>query len=128
SSSTGSGPTPRGPGRRPPVGREWLVIARREFIERVRTKWFVVVTLLGPIGMIALIVVPAYLAMRSASEKAVIQVVEREASVRDKRHKLFPDIAAAAAAKRADFQLESVASTIDEKVHHDGLRDEKING
>lgn len=53
----------------------WAVIARREFVERVRTKWFVVGTLLGPIGMIALIVIPALLANMSA-EGVRIKVVD----------------------------------------------------
>lgn len=41
---------------------EWLVIARREFLERVRTKWFIIGTLLGPIGMLAMVLVPALIA------------------------------------------------------------------
>ena len=38
---------------------DWLVIARRELLERVRTVGFAVVTELGPIGMVAMIVVPS---------------------------------------------------------------------
>ena len=53
-----------------------VVIARREFLERVRSKWFVIVTLLGPVMMIALIVVPAVLAQRSASAVKV-EIVDR---------------------------------------------------
>jgi ABC-2 type transport system permease protein len=47
--------------------REAFVIAKREFIERVRTKWFVAMTILGPILMIALIVVPVLFASRGTS-------------------------------------------------------------
>ena len=47
--------------------REALVIAKREFLERVRTKWFVAMTILGPILMIAMIVVPVLLASRGTS-------------------------------------------------------------
>ena len=39
--------------------RDTLVIARRELLERVKSKWFVAMTLLGPIFMIAMIVIPA---------------------------------------------------------------------
>ncbi len=39
----------------------WAVV-RREFIERVRTKWFLVSTVLGPIFMIGVTVLPAMLA------------------------------------------------------------------
>lgn len=53
----------------------WLVIAKREFVERVRTKWFVIATLLGPIGMIALIVIPAVLA-RAGAESVTVKVVD----------------------------------------------------
>ncbi len=39
----------------------WAVV-RREFVERVRNKWFVISTILGPIFMIAVTVLPAALA------------------------------------------------------------------
>src|SRR3569832_1945689 len=47
--------------------REALVIAKREFLERGRTKWSVAMTILGPILMIAMIVVPVLLASRGTS-------------------------------------------------------------
>ena len=47
--------------------RETFVIAKREFLERVRTKWFVAMTILGPIFMISLIVIPVLLASRGTS-------------------------------------------------------------
>lgn len=53
---------------------DWLVIARREFVERVRTKWFIVVTLLGPILMVGMMVLPVVLASRL--EGARIQIVD----------------------------------------------------
>jgi ABC-2 type transport system permease protein len=56
---------------------EWLVVARREFLERVRTKWFIVVTLLGPVALAGLIVIPAWLESRSADREVRIQVVDR---------------------------------------------------
>jgi ABC-2 type transport system permease protein len=53
---------------------DWLVIARREFLERVRTKWFAIVTALGPLFMIGIMVVPVVLATMKHS--ATIQVVD----------------------------------------------------
>jgi ABC-2 type transport system permease protein len=44
--------------------REAFVIAKREFLERVRSKWFVVMTILWPLLMVAMIVVPALTAGR----------------------------------------------------------------
>jgi ABC-2 type transport system permease protein len=58
---------------------DWLVVARRELLERVRTVWFVVVTLLGPVGMVAMIVLPALL---GGSDKDVrMQVVDHTGRV-----------------------------------------------
>ncbi len=57
---------------------EWFIIARREFLVRVRTVWFAVVTVLGPIGMVGLILVPAYLNARAADEKTEMRVVSRD--------------------------------------------------
>jgi ABC-2 type transport system permease protein len=54
---------------------DWLVIARRELLERVRTPWFLVVTLLGPLAMVALIVLPAVLASRDTDVR--MRIVDR---------------------------------------------------
>jgi ABC-2 type transport system permease protein len=48
----------------------WVVI-RREFVERVRTRWFVITTVLGPLIMVAFVVVPIMLAKRGARERSV---------------------------------------------------------
>lgn len=72
------------------MSQPWAVIAGREFLERVRTKWFVIGTLLGPIGMLALIVIPAVLA-RAGAESVHVKVV-------DGTHRLAPAIAATLAA------------------------------
>jgi len=54
----------------------WFVIAKRELLERVRTKWFIAVTLLGPLAMIGLVVVPALIAKETANEKNRVVVVD----------------------------------------------------
>lgn len=58
---------------------DWMVIARRELLERVRTWWFVAVTLLGPVAMVAVIVIPAVLAAGSAKEGVRIAIVDQGA-------------------------------------------------
>mgnify|MGYP001816174818 CR=1 FL=1 len=55
---------------------QWLVVARREFLERIRTKWFIVVTLLGPVAMVAMLVIPALLASQGADERVRIVLVD----------------------------------------------------
>jgi ABC-2 type transport system permease protein len=56
--------------------RDTLVIARRELLERVKSKWFAVMTLMGPIGMIAMIVIPALIA-RGSTEGTKVDIVDR---------------------------------------------------
>ena len=49
----------------------WVVI-RREFVERVRNKWFIISTVLGPLLMGLLMFLPAFLLTRSAGTTEVI--------------------------------------------------------
>jgi ABC-2 type transport system permease protein len=60
--------------------RDTFVIAKREFVERVRSKWFVVGTLLGPIFVIATVVVPAMLAGRG-SEGTKVEIIDQSSPV-----------------------------------------------
>jgi ABC-2 type transport system permease protein len=101
---------------------EWLVIARREFLERVRTVWFIVVTVLGPLLMTGLLVVPAWLAMRTAGDKAVIEVVDRSG------RNLFPGMVRHAQRQEAGFVLESVSPDTEEELLLRRIREEKIAG
>ena len=58
-----------------------LVIARREFLERVRTKAFVIGTILGPVFMATIMIVPAMMASRMAKSVS-ITVIDEEGSLR----------------------------------------------
>jgi ABC-2 type transport system permease protein len=49
-----------------------LVVIRREFIERVRTKWFIVGTVLGPLFMFAGIALPMLMAEKGARTRTVV--------------------------------------------------------
>jgi len=63
------------------MSRDILVIAKREFIERVRTKAFVIGTILGPVFMAAIMVVPALMASKLAKSVS-ITVIDAEGSLR----------------------------------------------
>lgn len=51
----------------------WVVI-RREFLTRVRTKWFIVATVLGPLLMAAMVVLPMLIATRAGGERKIAVV------------------------------------------------------
>jgi ABC-2 type transport system permease protein len=52
------------------MAKLWAII-KREYLERVRSKWFLIATFLGPIFFAAIIIVPAWLASRSRSTNEV---------------------------------------------------------
>ena len=55
--------------------REMWVIAKREFLERVKSKWFVVMTVLWPVLMLGMMVVPALLGGQG-TKGSKVQVVD----------------------------------------------------
>ena len=52
------------------MAKLWAII-KREYVERVRSKWFVIATLFGPIFFSAIIIVPAWLSSRSKATSDV---------------------------------------------------------
>ena len=57
----------------------WLII-KREYLVRVRKKSFIIMTILGPLLMVSLLVLPAYLASESQEER-IIAISEYEKSL-----------------------------------------------
>ena len=57
------------------VHKVWAVV-RREFIERVRTKWFIISTVLGPVFLVGIMVLPAVLATRGTGPRTIAIVDE----------------------------------------------------
>ncbi|MBA2707178.1 MAG: ABC transporter permease [Gemmatimonadaceae bacterium] len=53
------------------MAKLWAIV-KREFLERVRTKWFIIVTIFGPVFFGAMIIVPAVMAKRSKSSSEFI--------------------------------------------------------
>jgi ABC-2 type transport system permease protein len=52
------------------MAKLWAIV-KREYLERVRSKWFVIATMFGPIIMGALVIVPAYITAKSKSTEAI---------------------------------------------------------
>jgi ABC-2 type transport system permease protein len=100
----------------------WLVIARRELLERVRTKWFVIVTLLGPIAMIAMIVVPAVLAARAGKDGVRVVIVDDRVADTDIAGILRDDMA------RIGWRAELAPADTSEASLLERIRDDDIDG
>jgi ABC-2 type transport system permease protein len=71
--------------------REAFVIAKREFLERVRTKWFVAMTILGPVFMIGMIVIPVLLASRGTAG-AKVEIADETGVLGPKIAKAFDTV------------------------------------
>src|SRR2546421_11734146 len=56
------------------MGKLWAII-KREYLERVRSKWFLIGTFLGPLFFGAIIIVPAYIASKSKAGTEVNNTV-----------------------------------------------------
>lgn len=98
--------------------RATLVVARRELLERVRSKWFLIMTLIGPIGMIAMIVVPALIARGSTSGTRV--------DIVDHTNTLGAPIAKALEA--IDWKVEVLPPDTPDALELDKIRKDRING
>lgn len=100
------------------VVRSTMVIARRELYERIKSKWFVVMTLLGPIFMVALVVIPALIATRGTSG-ARIEIIDQTGT-------LGPPLAAKLAL--LDWRATIVPPETTQQAELDRIRDDEING
>ena len=60
------------------VDRKFLAVVRREYLERVRTRWFLIATIFGPVLFGSLMVLPALLAARDkgAADASNIVVID----------------------------------------------------
>jgi ABC-2 type transport system permease protein len=100
--------------------RETFVIAKRELLERVRTKWFVAMTILGPILMVGLILIPALLAGRG-SEGAKVEII-------DQTGKLGPALAAAFKADDQHWKATVIDPSTTDAHELERLQSKQING
>jgi ABC-2 type transport system permease protein len=61
------------------MAKLWTVI-KREYLERVRSKWFLIATVFGPIFFSAIIIVPAWLASRSKATTDIYNIAILDAT------------------------------------------------
>lgn len=60
--------------------RKLGVVFRREYLERVRSKWFLIGTLLGPVFLGVIMVLPAYISMKQRPGNDITNVVVLDAT------------------------------------------------
>ena len=98
--------------------RDMLVIARRELLERVKTKWFVAMTLLGPVFMVALVVIPALIASRGTAG-ARVEIIDKSGEIGEPLSLMLA---------ASESQATVIPPETAEEIELARIRDDKING
>jgi ABC-2 type transport system permease protein len=57
-----------------------IVVIKREFMERIRNKWFIIITLMMPVFLAAIILLPAWLMLRTAASNDLNRIIILDAS------------------------------------------------
>jgi len=100
------------------IDRDTRVIAKREFVERVRSKWFVAGTLLGPLFMVAIVLVPALIAGQGG-EGTKVQIADKTGVVGEPLATML---------REEKWQPEVVPANTSEDTLRDRVRTKQING
>ena len=74
------------------MAKLWAII-KREYLERVRSKWFLIATFFGPVFFSAIIIVPAWLASRSKATNDIYNTTILDATGVGFGHRLAINIA-----------------------------------
>jgi ABC-2 type transport system permease protein len=69
-----------------------FVVAKREYLERVRSKWFLISTFLGPVMMMVVIILPAWLSARSKTSELASHVVVLDATATDLGRRVMGEV------------------------------------
>lgn len=86
--------------------RKLWVIMRREYAERVRTKWFLFATLFGPLAMATTLFLPGYLARRNVQDRGTpVRIRILDASGRGLGTLMAPDLGGGIAADPSGVQV-----------------------
>jgi ABC-2 type transport system permease protein len=87
---------------------KFVAIVKREFLERVRTKWFAIATLAVPLLMVGSMVAPALLAKRSQPSAAVRNIVILDATGTNLGQRIAENLAADSTRLPADTVMPEV--------------------
>ena len=90
------------------MDKTWAVI-KREYLERVRSKWFVIATLFGPVLLATMMIVPAWLSLRSGGIADLSETVIVDASGAGLGDRLADALATGSARMRTRPEVRIVA-------------------
>jgi len=74
------------------MAKLWVVI-RREYLERVRTKWFIFTTIFGPVFFLVIALLPGYMTMKGMKETQVTDIRILDATGTGLGHRVAANLA-----------------------------------
>jgi ABC-2 type transport system permease protein len=92
------------------MGKLWTII-KREYRERVRTKWFVIATVFGPVFFGSLILVPAYMTKKSKASNEFTNTIILDATSIDMGAKVGGGMSAWTTARLGSSSRQGDCST-----------------
>ena len=90
------------------MAKLWTII-KREYLERVRTRWFVIATIFGPVFFGSLILIPAYMAKKSKASTEFTNTIILDAT----KAGIGQKVADAMAEQRVSGSLAPVVRVVD---------------
>lgn len=106
-----------------------LVVFKREYLERVRSKWFIVATVLGPLLFAAITIIPAVMAAKTRTSPRFSDVVVIDATGSDLGPRVATSLAAmspAAPAPRVRPVRAEQVATEEERATQEVMRQEAL--
>ncbi len=104
----------------------WTIL-RREYLERVRRRSFLIGTVLGPVFILGVTIIPAWLASRSTGKVNEIAVVDQTGALEGKLEQAFPDTLPGGS-KRYRFEWEKMPPGADEARFREELQQRVLLG
>src|SRR4051812_15641577 len=89
-----------------------FVVIKREFMERVRNKWFVIMTLLMPLLLAAMILIPAILAVKASGSTDVNRFIVLDATGTDLGERMLANLKLDSVAARAKDSIAPVRPVV----------------
>lgn len=91
------------------MARKLWVVVKREYLERVRSKWFIISTVLGPVFLGALTILPLVLGARTKGSPDVSHIIILDATGTDLGTRVSNALAGGIAAEASQARVEAVA-------------------
>lgn len=106
------------------MNRVWTILMR-EYKDRVKKRSFLIGTILGPVFLLGVTVVPMWLASRSSGKPMEILVVDHSGAMRGKLEQAFPDTLPTGM-PRYNFDWSSPTAQSAEEFLEAGVRDQLL--